>query len=261
MIPEFLLLKPGQRFDGMWLALGESARFSRFLAPNGLTIAAAVLAALQAIPLVGVFFGAPLWVLMVVVWGIYLTVVIGLLVALRLRIRLSLRRYLVRQGTPICLDCGYDLAGITIEPGRCPECGVDCSSLAARAWTPPPEASAFPELLKFGGTEAALAALAVAYENLGVLHRRRTLLLGGLLALVTAVWVCVANLLCDRAGNLLVPGAAIIWSALLSFLLVAAAWYAYLRRRIRSSLAEQLRRVKSNNPPDAPTPPSLFPLS
>ncbi|MCY2952624.1 MAG: hypothetical protein NTU53_11725 [Planctomycetota bacterium] len=39
----------------------------------------------------------------------------------RKRIQRSLRSQLVARGTPICVECGYDLRG-QLEP-RCPECG------------------------------------------------------------------------------------------------------------------------------------------
>ena len=49
-------------------------------------------------------------------------VVSGVLVHLfRKRIQRSLRSQLVARGTPICVECGYDLRG-QLDP-RCPECG------------------------------------------------------------------------------------------------------------------------------------------
>jgi hypothetical protein len=51
--------------------------------------------------------------------GVVLSVV--LIHLFRKRIQRSLRSQLVARGTPICVECGYDLRG-QLEP-RCPECG------------------------------------------------------------------------------------------------------------------------------------------
>jgi len=34
-----------------------------------------------------------------------------------------LRSELLKQGVPVCIKCGYLLRGLTVETGRCPECG------------------------------------------------------------------------------------------------------------------------------------------
>ena len=51
-------------------------------------------------------------------------VVLVVLRAFRRRSQTILRAYLVRQGKPVCMACGYFLRGITEE--RCPECGAPC---------------------------------------------------------------------------------------------------------------------------------------
>ncbi len=53
------------------------------------------------------------------------------------RVQRSLREQLVAQGTPICLECGYDLRG-QIE-ARCPECGTPFDEMLLR---PKPDANA-----------------------------------------------------------------------------------------------------------------------
>lgn len=35
----------------------------------------------------------------------------------------ELRQKLLRQGVPVCVQCGYLLRGLPLDPGRCPECG------------------------------------------------------------------------------------------------------------------------------------------
>ena len=47
---------------------------------------------------------------------------IALLWAYRKRFRHSLRKQLVEDGIPICINCGYDLRG---SKERCPECGQE----------------------------------------------------------------------------------------------------------------------------------------
>jgi len=52
--------------------------------------------------------------------GVVISIV--LIHVFRKRIQRSLRSQLVARGTPICVECGYDLRG-QLDP-RCPECGT-----------------------------------------------------------------------------------------------------------------------------------------
>ncbi len=47
----------------------------------------------------------------------------------RLHWRLWLREELLNQGVPVCMACGYLLRGLTVETGRCPECGKEFDGL------------------------------------------------------------------------------------------------------------------------------------
>ncbi|MBN1347474.1 MAG: hypothetical protein JXQ73_32590 [Phycisphaerae bacterium] len=67
----------------------------------------------------------------------------------RYSIRRSLREQLAKSGVPICVECGYQLRGLT-EP-RCPECGTPSDAIApdprpGKTESPsPPSASERPE--------------------------------------------------------------------------------------------------------------------
>ncbi|GJQ26497.1 MAG: hypothetical protein HBSAPP02_15290 [Phycisphaerae bacterium] len=53
-------------------------------------------------------------------------VLASLLLAVRLHRKsmpVMLRSELLVQGVPVCMKCGYLLRGLTVETGRCPECG------------------------------------------------------------------------------------------------------------------------------------------
>jgi len=56
--------------------------------------------------------------MIVIIVGLFLATV---LTAIRKRLRHHLRKQLVARGELICIDCGYDLRGLTTD--RCPECG------------------------------------------------------------------------------------------------------------------------------------------
>lgn len=53
-------------------------------------------------------------------------VLAALLLAIRFHrqsMPVMLRSELLNQGVPVCMKCGYLLRGLTVETGRCPECG------------------------------------------------------------------------------------------------------------------------------------------
>ena len=62
------------------------------------------------------------WALPVVYFAMC-TAVITFPLARRNSLRRHLRQWLIDEGTPICINCGYDLHGLS--EARCPECGAE----------------------------------------------------------------------------------------------------------------------------------------
>lgn len=63
----------------------------------------------------------PLWLLLTAVIVAIPILLVGRYWAIKSRVQRSVRTWLVQQGYPLCVRCGYDLRGLT-DP-RCPECG------------------------------------------------------------------------------------------------------------------------------------------
>ncbi len=242
MLPELGYYPGWKKLDAFALMVNQLPFMLATLRPRGLLITAVVLLAWSVLPMWLIGLGVPAARVVLVTGALPLFLGLVLLCSVAWRFRPALRRDLIRQGFPLCVWCGHDLAG-AVE--RCPECGGDTTDLQARAWEPLAVMALYPELAACRSREEAQRCLGLARSRLGVFALSPRLMLIGLLILNTVLWL-LAFAAADRialAMRMDLPrnvGVTLMIAAVLSFLVVPVVWYTFVIRSTRAAIRRVL---------------------
>lgn len=222
------------------LILSQLGAGGLYLSPRALAIVATACVAFQLIPLT--MHSLALWQVAVFSSACWAVLISTITVSTVHKARAALRRDLIRQGLPVCLECGYDLRGAPSSALRCAECGADTQSLSERAWEPIPEMVIYPELSRCASTAEARMTLETAQRRSGALFRHRRASLVGALILLTVLRIVlfsVAETLAYQARQDLSYEMrfSLLSAAVVSFPLTVAGGYALVVRRVRREIA------------------------
>jgi predicted RNA-binding Zn-ribbon protein involved in translation (DUF1610 family) len=257
LIPELRLVASPYRWDLLARACGHAiAPSPTILEPVRLLIIGLALWWTQLVPVAIAPSRLPLGWTNLVPLGLLAALTAVLAVGVVRRVNAYIRLHIaVTRGT-VCPACGYDLTGLVgrTTDHRCPECGVAINDPRARIMVEVREAEVFPELLAASSVPEARSALEHALRSLGMLYRRRSIFAVLILILLTAAWALAFNLF-DVTPETRAQRQLILTIVLVSYAATYAAWYEWLRHRIRRIIRSRLMTLAQREP-QSPSPTS-----